>query len=501
MLLRLACCLLLLALPFAAARGAPPNIVFILADDLGYGDLSCYGATKVRTPNIDRLANEGMRFTDAHSPHSVCTPTRYGLLTGRYAWRTWAKSRCVWSDDPLLIDTERMTLPKLLRSAGYATGCVGKWHLGFGAPGQSGWLGSLGPDYNAPLKPGPLETGFDYFYGIPHVGQFPHVYIENHRIVGLRPDAPLRIVRDERLAARSSFLERFNLTPRHTFTGGESALYRHEDLAVHLTEKAVEWLRANRQKRFFLYFAQRNVHSPLKPNARFAGKSEIGVYGDFILELDWSVGRILDTLDELGLADDTLVFFSSDNGGVQMGHRPADVVDYDGHKANGPLRGQKTEIYEGGHRVPLLARLPGTVKPGAVSDRLAALTDTIATISELIAKPLPLGAAEDSFSYLSALTGGTPRSALRDSIAHDGNRGKFAVRQGDWKLLLAQDGGGIGSDERRFDPAQPPAQLYNLADDLAERTNLYEQRPDIVARLTALLGKIRDSGRSRQWGE
>ena len=248
---------------------------------------------------------------------------------------------------------------------------------------------------------------------------------------------------------------------------------------------------------FFLYFAQRNVHSPLKPNARFAGKSEIGVYGDFILELDWSVGRILDTLDELGLTEDTLVFFSSDNGGVQMGHRPADIVDYDGHKANGPLRGQKTEIYEGGHRVPLLVRLPGTVKPATVSDRLVALTDTIATISELIEKPLPLQAAEDSFSYLSALTGGAPQSAVRDTIVHDGNRGKFAVREGNWKLLLTQGGGGIGADDREFDPGRPPAQLYDLAADLEERTNLYDSRRDIAAKLTALLARIRDRGRQR----
>lgn len=492
------CWVLLLATVLARAASDPPNIVFVLADDLGYGDLSCYGATKVATPNIDRLAAEGMRFTDAHSPHSVCTPTRYGLLTGRYAWRAWARSRCVWSDDPLLIDTERLTLASLLESAGYTTACVGKWHLGFGAPGEPGWQQRLGPDYNRALNPGPLEVGFDYFFGIPHVGQYPHIFIENHQVVGLRPDSPLQLVLDERTVNRSSYRQRLDLTPRHTFTGGEGTSYKHEDLAVALTDKAVAWLEAKPKEPFFLYFAQRNVHAPLRPNPRFQGQSAIGVYGDFILELDWAAGRILDTLESTGYAGNTLVVFSSDNGAVQMGHRPAEIVDYSGHKANGPLRGQKTEVYEGGHRVPLLARWPGKVEAGATSDQLVALTDMLATAAELLNRSLPDNAGEDSFSFLPALLGRAPAGEVRDTIVHDSNRGQFAIRQGPWKLLLCQGGGGIGWEPVGYDPLKPRGQLYNLERDPGEANNLYVSQRERVGELTALLEQIQMSGRSRR---
>ncbi|MHC4433389.1 MAG: sulfatase-like hydrolase/transferase, partial [Planctomycetota bacterium] len=227
------------------ARSADrPNIVLILADDLGYGDLSCYGATKIRTPNIDRLAEQGTRFTDAHSPASVCTPTRYNLLTGRYAWRTWASSSCVWSNDPLLIDPDRFTLPDLLKSQGYRTACVGKWHLGFGEPGMPGWDDVLGPDYNRELRPGPCEVGFDYFWGIPHVGQLPHVIIENHRVLGLTPDDPIRMLPDKRPGFEKNYLERprLGLATALGVEGGSSARYEHEELAIMMTKRAVEWI-------------------------------------------------------------------------------------------------------------------------------------------------------------------------------------------------------------------------------------------------------------------
>lgn len=484
-------------IPAVAAPSECPNIIIILADDLGYGDLGCYGATKVKTPNIDRIADEGMRFLDAHSPHSVCTPTRYGLLTGRYSWRTWAKSRCVWSNDPLLIDTQRLTLPKLLKHVGYETACIGKWHLGFGSPQTPGWNNRYGPDYNAKLAPGPLEVGFDYFFGIPHVGQFPHVFIENHRVVGLQADDPLEIVIDPRFHDRDSYLERMNATPAHQFKGGRSARYRHEDLAVTLTEKAVAWIEEQQHEPFFLYFAQRNVHAPLKPNPRFQGSSEIGVYGEFINELDWSVGQILQTLDRRDLAENTLLILSSDNGAVQMGHKPADIVDYQGHKANGPWRGQKTEVYEGGHRVPLIVRWPDRVHAGSTSNQLVALTDLLATTADLLGQKLPDDAGEDSFSFLHALRQGKPTGGVREVIVHDSNQGAMAIRQGPWKLITIQGGGGIGWNADSNIPAEPPGQLYNLALDPAERNNLYEEHPEIVARLTSLLQSIRQSGRSR----
>ena len=479
------------------ASSGRPNIVVILADDLGYGDLGCYGAGKVQTPNCDRLARDGVRFTDAHSPASVCTPTRYNLLTGRYAWRTWEPHSCVWSDDPLLIDTNRLTLASLLKSAGYRTGCIGKWHLGFGAPGTPGWDDRLGPDYNGELRPGPLEVGFDYFFGIPHVGQFPHVFIENHRIVGLRPEDPMRLIRDPRTAGRESYRDRLNLTPAHTFEGGTDALYRHEDLAVTLTQKAVAWIEEQTNEPFFFYFALRNVHAPVKPHPRFRGTSGIGIYGDFIHEMDWSVGQVLDALDRRGLTDNSLVLFSSDNGAVQMGHRPADVVDYSGHRANGPLRGQKTEAYEGGHRVPLLARWPGHIRAGSASASLVALTDVLATVSELLDKPLSADAGEDSFSFLHVLLDRPPSRAVRDTLVMSSMQGLWAIRQARWKLILGQGGGGLGWNAAEANPDEPPGQLYHLADDLAERTNLYEHRPEKAEELRALLKRIQSNGASR----
>lgn len=472
----------------------PPNMVIILADDLGYGDLSSYGATRIKTPNIDRLAKEGMRLTDAHSPHSVCTPTRYGLLTGRYAWRTWNGSATLWSDDPLLIETSRLTLPKLLQSAGYHTAIIGKWHLGFGAPGTPGWDDKNGPDYNLDLKPGPLEVGFDYFFGVPHVGQFPHVYIENHRIVGLDPKDPIKIVLDPKWN-RASYLQRLG-TPAHTFTGGAAAKYEHEDLAVKLTEKTVAWIDRQPREPFFLYVAHRNPHSPYRPNPRFKGTSEIGAYGDMINELDWSVGEILKALDRRGLTDHTFVLFASDNGGV-TDYQESKVAEIAGHRLNGPWFGQKTEAYEGGSRVPLLVRWPGKVRPGSQSDALVALTDLMATSAELLGQPLPIDAGEDSFSFLPTLLGTKPALPARQSIVQDSSGGMFAVREGPWKLILGQGGGGFRSLNQPPNPDRPPAQLYNLVDDPGEAKNLHGTQPVIEARLRSLLREIQFNGRSR----
>ena len=485
--------ILALALATALAAQKPDNIVLILADDLGYGDLSSYGASAYRTPNIDRLAEEGRRFLDAHSPHPVCTPTRYGLMTGRYSWRTWAGTANVWSDDPLLIEEGRYTLPMLLGTAGYRTGIVGKWHLGYGRPGAENWSES-GVDYNGKIAPGPLEVGFDYYFGIPHVGQQPHVLIENHRVVGLAGSSPLKLHRDTRWIGRTSYLERFGFPPRHHFTGGEGALYDHRELALKLTEKAVAWIRDHADQPFFLYFAHRNTHGPIIPNARFRGASGIGPYGDFVLELDWSVGQVLDALDDLGLTENTLVLFSSDNGAVDR--------KVPGHRVNGPLRGQKTEAYEGGQRVPLLARWPGRIEPGSVSGSLVALTDMLATFADLLETELPDGAAPDSFSFLKSLLDREQRLPARASLVHNGYRGGFGIRVRDWKLLMFQGGGGRnvgggGWNPFDYDRQIPYGQLYNLAEDIGERRNLYADEPERVRRMMELLRTIRNADGSR----
>ena len=476
-----------------------PNVLFILADDLGYGDLSCYGATKVSTPNIDRLAAEGRRFTDAHSPSSVCTPSRYNLLSGRYAWRTWAKTGTVWANDPLLIEEDRFTLADLFKQQGYATAGIGKWHLGFGKPDIPGWDRVLGPDYNRELKPGPLEVGFDYYWGFPHVGQKPHVIIENHRVLGLRGEDPLRILPDPRPSYDQDYLHRPRVgregVARLEVEGGRQAWYQHEDLAIMLTERAVQYIEdQSGDQPFFLYLAHRNIHGPHIPAKRFEGQSSIGEYGDFLLELDWSVGQVLDALDNKGFTDNTLVIFTSDNGAV-VTYGPVDRAEVNGHYVNGPLRGQKTDAYEGGHRVPFIARWPGQVRPGSESSAMIALTDVLATFADYFGQPLRSTAGEDSFSFLGALLDQPPRQITRQAMVNDSCTEVFAIRKGDWKLILSQTGGNIG-DTRAHDPSQPPGQLYHLGRDPAESKNEYARRPALVAELSRLLKTYQDSGRS-----
>jgi arylsulfatase A-like enzyme len=497
--------LLLLALlgpGFALAAERPPNIVVILADDLGYGDVGCYGATQVSTPNIDRLAREGMRFTQGHSPASVCSPSRYNLMTGRYCWRTWAGHGTVWANDPLLIEDGRLTLAALLKEAGYATGCVGKWHLGFGRPGTPGWDDMLGPDFNGELRPGPLDVGFDRFFGMPAVAQHPNIYIEGRRVVGLRADDPILFINDPRSSYQVDYLKRPRTAPTNLqMASGKSAQLVFEDCALRLTQEAVAFIQTHQGHPFFLYLAPRNIHSPLKPNARFAGTSAVGVYGDFIHELDWSVGQILDALDRFRVANNTLVVFSSDNGGVPPVRQETVPAQVMGHRINGPLRGQKTEVFEGGHRVPFIVRWPGRAKAGVTSDALVANTDLLATCADIVDRPLPNNAGEDSYSFLSTLLGETTGRPLRSALVTDSMLGLLAIQEGPWKLIQGQGGGGYFPQGSPPPPApglvNPPGQLYHLGDDLGETRNRYSERPEIVARLTAMLERIRTGGRSR----
>jgi len=483
-----------------------PNILIILADDLGYGDVSCYGADRVRTPHIDRLAREGLRFTDAHAPSSVCTPTRYSLLTGRYCWRTWARTGCIWWHDPMLIEDDQTTVASMLRRQGYATGLVGKWHLGFGRPGCEGWDDLRGLSLNGPIAPGPCEAGFDTFFGVPAIGQKPHVYIRDHEVVNLDPADPMEIVLDPKPEWMVDFMRRPRThNPELETQGGEAAVYEYEEVTKDLTREAVGFLEkhAGGDKPFFLYFAPRNVHAPLVPHPDFADTSDCGVYGDYVHELDWSVGEVLAAMDRLGLAEKTLVFFTSDNGATEH-HRPAAFVDNEGLKSNGPFRGQKSEVYEGGHRVPLIARWPGEVPAGQDSGQLIALTDMLATLATLTGATLADEEGPDSFDMLPALLGQAGGGNLRPGVVHDSMmRQMFAMRADEWKLILGRGGGGIGAGWvgrpgiEHFGPSDPPGQLYNLAEDPVEQTNLYEKCPDIVARLTETFEGWDRAGRSR----
>ncbi|HDZ69121.1 MAG TPA: twin-arginine translocation signal domain-containing protein [Phycisphaerales bacterium] len=455
-----------------------PNIIFIMADDLGYGDLSCYGATKVSTPNIDRIAEEGMRFTDAHTPSAVCSPTRYGVLTGRYCWRTRLKSGVCLPNDPLLIDTKRMTVASLLKSVGYTTGCVGKWHLGFG---------ERGPDWNGELKPGPLEIGFDYYFGVPVSNNWPpFVYVENHHVVGRLQGETITVIgtgKDQPIPPKRN----------------------PEKLALVQTDKAIKFIERSKDEPFFLYLAPCNVHEPHTPNEKFKNTSEAGTYGDFIKELDWTVNEVTKTLDRLNLTDNTLLIVTSDNGAITAG-TSADYIakpenstglEY-GHRPNGLLRGQKADIWEGGHRVPFISRWPGRIKAGTISDELICLTDFMATCAAIVGKILPDNAGEDSYNILPALLGEKLNKPIREAIVHHSAAGMFAIRQGPWKLIPRRGSGGFTKPIRyKPKPGEPAGQLYNMANDLSETNNLWSQHPKIVKRLTKLLGRYRKEGRSR----
>ena len=476
----------------------PPNIVFILADDMGYGDLGCYGAKKIKTPNIDRLAREGILFTDGHSGASTCTPTRYGLLTGRHNWRSWLKYSALSTSAPLLIEEDRVTVASFLKSAGYATSIVGKWHLGYGreegfennrgnTPPNYWETRGKGPDWNGVLKPGPRENGFDYSYVIPVANSFPpYVFVENHHVAGLRKESPIG-----KLESRNY----------GKMEGGEGARWKDEELIDKFTGKLVPQLEslAKKKQPFFLYYTptqphigSRNVKGQAHwPNARFKGTSQAGPYGDVVQELDWSVGEILKTLDHLGLTENTLVIFTSDNGGYTR--------NFNGHQPNGQiLRGGKGDLVEGGHRVPFLARWPGRIKPGTRSKETISTTDMLATFAAIVGEELPEGAGPDSYNVLQALQGEALPDPERPIVFTSGGTGALAIRMGKWKLIEGQGNRGYGESRAKKPvpapkPGDPPAQLYNLEEDLGEANNLYNEHPEIVQRLKKALEDIQSA--------
>jgi arylsulfatase A-like enzyme len=485
----------------SAAEPSRPNIVLIYADDIGYGDLGCYGATGVKTPHLDRLAREGLQFTDGHCGSATCTPSRYSLLTGQYAWRK-PGTGILPGNASLIIPPGTPTLASTLKSAGYATGVVGKWHLGLGT-------GDL--DWNGDIKPGPLELGFDHCFLIPATGdRVPCVYVEDHRVVGLDPADPIRVsygnpIGDDPTGREHPELLKIKLTHGHDMTivngisrigymtGGKTARWVDEDMADTITSKAVKFIESQQPGPFFLYFATHDIHVPRVPHQRFAGSTSLGPRGDVIQELDWSVGQVLATLDRLELTDNTLVIFSSDNGPVLDDGYADDAVEKLGqHKPAGPHRGGKYSIYEGGTRVPFLVRWPARIKP-AVSSALVSQLDLIASVAELTGQILPADAAPDSINALPAFLGDSP-SGRETLVEHAGG---LAIRKGNWKFIAGPAAGGKKGAKADTAKAPATAQLFDLSKDLGETQNVISQHPQIAAELSALLQKVRTEGRSR----
>ncbi len=459
----------------AIAAEDPPNIVLVLADDLGWGDPHCYNSdSRIPTPSMDRLAAEGMRFTDAHSPSGVCTPTRYGLLTGRYAWRTRLQRGTLVGDSKSLIEPGRMTVASFLRQRSYATAGFGKWHLG---------LGDAEPvDYSKPLRPGPLDCGFERYFGIPaSLDMPPYLFFEDDRAV--EPPTGRIGASEMRRNGGGGFWR----------AGGIAPGFTHEGCLPAIVSRAEEFLRRQESgKPFFLYFPLTAPHTPWMPAKEFRKKSGADWYGDFVVQVDDALGRVLRALEEKKLSENTLVIFTSDNGA----HWLSEDIEKHRHRANGPWRGQKGDIWEGGHRVPFIVRWPGHVKAGATSDALACLTDVFATVAEIFGGDLPRDAGEDSQSFLPVLLGKSPPS--REAIVHHSGNGGFAVRDGPWKLCLTLGSRGFSDPkDPKPEPGGPKGQLYHLGDDPGETRNLYLKQPAEVARLEALLEKYRSDGRSR----
>ncbi|MEI8042941.1 MAG: sulfatase-like hydrolase/transferase, partial [Verrucomicrobiota bacterium] len=478
-----------------------PNIIFILSDDVGYGDVGCYGATHVKTPNIDRLAKEGTRFTDAHATASVCTPTRYAFMTGRYAWRQ-PGTGIARGDSPALIKPGTVTVPSMLKQAGYATGVVGKWHLG---------LGESRTDFNGEIKPGPLELGFDYAFIIPATGdRVPCVFVENHRVVGYDPADPIQVsygkkIGDEPTGDDAAVKLKIKGGPGHHdsvvngiprigfMTGGKTARWVDEDIADTLASKSVKFIESHKNSPFFLYLATHDIHEPMVPHPRFRGTSDCGWRGDVIHQLDWTVGEILATLDRLKLATNTLVIFTSDNGGAIKNTYDDGTNPLHGRqKPNGLLRGAKGSLYEGGHREPFIARWPGHIPAGGTSSRLMGHVDTLATLAALTGQSLPAEAAPDSFNVLPALLGERDGAPPRDHLILQNNgESPLALRQGDWMLI--QKGGGPRPQRAG---SEPGFELYNLATDLTQSRNLYGEKRETVERLRKLLAQYKTEGRT-----
>lgn len=479
-----------------------PNIVIVFADDMGYGDPRVYNRnSRVPTPNIDALARNGMRFTDAHTASSVCTPSRYGLLTGRYPWRSRLPTGIVNSWGGPVIDANRLTLGKALQRLGYKTACIGKWHLGWDWPVQGGGYLSdelegvnVGPDYESvgeridfsrPLRDGPTTRGFDYYFGDDVPNFPPYAFIENDRVLG-DPSDRMPATKGQRVGP---------MLPRWDLWAAQPTI----------TARAIEWIKEESRSTetpFFLYMPLLGPHTPIVPNAANHGKSQAGPYGDWVHQMDAILGKVVATLDATGVLANTIVLFTSDNGsparsGIGSFGAIGTVTELYSHVPNAPWRGLKADAWEAGHRVPFVIRWDGKIESESVARETVCLTDIFATLSEIVGFETDSDSGEDSFS-LAPLLFGAGRY-LREQVVHHSQRGLFAIRKGPWKLILGDGSGGFSAPRGTIlEPGEDGRmQLYLLDEDPGERRNLVDARPDVKAQLEAELQRIRDAGRSR----
>ncbi|KAA9036148.1 arylsulfatase [Ginsengibacter hankyongi] len=455
-----------------------PNVIFILADDLGYGDVKSFNPEgKIPTPNIDRLASEGMKFTDAHSSSSVCTPSRYSILTGRYSWRSRLQRSVMGGFGPPLIGANRMTVASLFKKNGYYTACLGKWHLGLTWPIKDSTLkDGWGIDYSKPVKDGPTTLGFDYFYGISaSLDMPPFIFLENDHTLGIP-----------------------TVTKTWMRPGPAEKDFEAKNVVPSITHKAKEVIVNGFTKKqlFFLYLALPSPHTPIVPDKDFKGKSGVTDYGDYVMETDWAVGQVMQTLDSLGITDNTIVFLGSDNGFAPY-VLPHFNVEKLGHFPSYIFRGYKSDIWDGGHRIPFIVRWPGKIQAGSVCNKLVSLTDFMATSANILGKRLPQNVAEDSYSFLPYLLNKTKKS-IRPAIVYHSIEGYFSIQEGDWKLEFCPGSGGweSPSNKEAFKEGLPLVQLYNMKSDISEKLNVALQHPDIVKRLTSLMEQYIDKGRS-----
>ena len=472
--------------------GERPNVVVILADDFGVGDIQeHYPENKIATPYLDQLVQRGISFTDAHSPSAVCSPTRYGLLTGRYAWRTRLQEWVIAAYEPPLFAADRPTLPGMLRQNGYQTCCIGKWHLGWNWSGPQpsrmtevpNGQATLTWDFEQPVRGGPTERGFDCFYGVDLPNLPPFTYIENDR-VAVQPTASYKLDPSEGI-----------VLPKR-FVGAPTAPgWRMQEILPELTRRAVAQIhqRAKKKEPFFLFFSMTSPHEPVVPSKSFRGKSGIAPIADFVMETDWSAGQVIKAVDDAGIADNTIVIFTADNG---HSHYTGwqDLVDA-GHQPSGPYRGHKGDVWEGGHRVPLVVRWPKRIAAGASHEQLVCLTDLYATLADVVGAKMPNDGAEDSLSFLASLLGQSRSgSKRRSSLVSHSNHGEFAYRDDNWKLVFKKNGRNVS--QSRGKPTI--AELYDLKSDIAEKVDLSAKRPEVVARMTKEFRDLIQSGATRR---
>ena len=507
---------LLLAVQNVNHAASKPNFIVIMADDIGYGDLSCYGATRVKTPNLDKLAAEGIKFTSGYCSASTCTPTRYSFLTGDYAFRR-PGTGIAPPAAPALIQPERHTIAKQMKKAGYKTAVIGKWHLGLGEPG-------VGPKWNEELRPGPMEIGFDYHFLLPTTNdRVPQVYVEQSRVLNLDPKDPIQLHKklpspdhpngkDHRDTLKMDWTHGHNSTIHNGisrigfYTGGHKARFRDEDLADAWVEKSLDWIKKNKDNPFFLFFASHDNHVPRMPHERFHGKSKLGFRGDAIVQLDWCVGELMKGVDKMGLGENTMIIFCSDNGPVMDdGYADGALEKLGNHRAAGPYSGGKYSIYEGGTRTPFITRWTGKIAPGQVSDKMVCTIDFATSFSNYVGAEIPKNGLLDSEDVMDALLGKSCAKG-RETLVQQNNSGlgkngsmNLSYRKGDWKLLR-HDSGRTNNliVERKLQRTEvPKMQLIYLPDDPAEKSNLADKHPEKLKELNAELEALIKAGRTR----